>query len=555
MCAAHAFAYRDGDGCDGDASEVESGARVTFEESIEALGLSERLAAREKGPLTEAELRAAYVALIKVHKPERDPEGFRKVREAYECAQQGLRWHALATDPPRGDLGFGSPEFVPELGDAAPRPDPFAEPSPEVQARHDEHAALDAAYRAIDEAKDEDTRIALLRQAVGKFPQEHAFRWQLIDAYDAAEKRDLADEVLAEGVALDLPAFLETYALEAPGLITGAQLEKLRARKATRVVLRVAIAQGREPLFRETLQSAMEEGPHKQPRMPYIDLALFALQRQASEYAVLLLAAIKEHGGSFALEPRAQVAEVFTRDLLALRNDVPLRFFQAFIEGVKLGRANHEVSVLAAENPEQARRVLAALKRHSEALTRAYEPMLSRRAEAAPPAPAKFNWHWGWVLLASGLVRACMAANRNSDSNASSSYALQRALDERIEERQRQWPEEETRGYEDGLAERLSELDRRAQEQTEAESPESAFIDSTAPTPEQVHAAVMVICQEAGTYCEAAELLERNAARGHCDLTVATEFAEDTRGLSPEQEFLLVRQAALAACVLDTAQP
>ena len=101
MCAAHAFAYRDGDGCDGDASEVEPGARVTFEESIKALGLSERLAAREKGPLTEAELRAAYVALIKVHKPERDPEGFRKVREAYEHAQQGLQWHLLARSEER----------------------------------------------------------------------------------------------------------------------------------------------------------------------------------------------------------------------------------------------------------------------------------------------------------------------------------------------------------------------------------------------------------------------------------------------------------------------
>lgn len=521
---------------------------MTFEQSIEVLGLGERLAAREKGPLTQTELRAAYVALIKVHKPERDPEGFKRVREAYEAAQQGLRWHeqglAFAAEPEAAapPSGLEASADVLPLNEAE-----NAERAREEAAFAAEDAAIDAAYQRIDAANDDATRMELLRKAIVDFPREDSFRWQLVDLYDQTHQRSRADALIEEGVAQGLPGFLETYAQDAPERITEAQLEQLRQKHTTLVLLRVAIAQKREPLFREVLQQAMETGQRKQPRMPYIDLALFALEREDLAAAERVLGALKEHDSQFAVEPRAQVAELLTRDVIMLRDGLPHTYVRAFIEGIRLGRPNPEVTALRAKDPARAREVRDLLRGHSAALSKLYEPLLAPSAETPPPpAPAKSNWNWSWVLIASVVLRACMAAVRNSDSHATSSYEVQRALDraERIRlEQEASRPTGAVLGEESA---RDSYAYESAVVEPETRSAEETFTDA------QVHDAVMVICQEANAFCAAAEALERACAEDRCELMQAMEFGQDTQGHSPAAELELVRDAAFSECALHT---
>lgn len=55
-------------------------ALARYEDAFEALGLAAGSSARE--------IKRAYRARVAAHPPDRDPEGFRRVREAYELVSQ-----------------------------------------------------------------------------------------------------------------------------------------------------------------------------------------------------------------------------------------------------------------------------------------------------------------------------------------------------------------------------------------------------------------------------------------------------------------------------------
>lgn len=85
---------------------------------------------------TEKDLKRRYAQLIKIHRPDADPEGFARVREAYEAVQTWLR-HAQAMA-------------------AAPAPAPHPEPAEELPAepattvQPDRPAETRAAFRPLD---------------------------------------------------------------------------------------------------------------------------------------------------------------------------------------------------------------------------------------------------------------------------------------------------------------------------------------------------------------------------------------------------------------------
>ena len=65
---------------------------------------------------TEAEIRAAWRARVREHPPERDSEGFERVRAAYEQVRDPAAWARHLLDAP-------SPEFPPPRRVAPPVPD------------------------------------------------------------------------------------------------------------------------------------------------------------------------------------------------------------------------------------------------------------------------------------------------------------------------------------------------------------------------------------------------------------------------------------------------
>src|ERR1043165_1078638 len=88
-------------------------------EELAALGLT--------GEVTPQQVKRAYLRKVKEHPPERDPEGFQRVRRAYEEALAALAQRALAAEQTRA--AESAPEPLPE----APEP-PRAEPSPDSPA-------------------------------------------------------------------------------------------------------------------------------------------------------------------------------------------------------------------------------------------------------------------------------------------------------------------------------------------------------------------------------------------------------------------------------------
>jgi hypothetical protein len=109
-------------------------------------------------PCPRKEARKAYLRLVKVHKPERDPEGFRRVREAWECLERAGDPIGESLRVERFDFGEAIPSIEAVTSSSVPLPlDPEASPD-EPDAYWMRHAEL------VDDGR-MDEAAALLRAA------------------------------------------------------------------------------------------------------------------------------------------------------------------------------------------------------------------------------------------------------------------------------------------------------------------------------------------------------------------------------------------------------
>ena len=110
---------------------------MTHDEAQTLLGL-------ENGADTK-QVRSAYLRLLKKHKPERDPSGFQRLREAYELAEQVAQWHSAG-------VYLGESDEDPDEMDVDGE-DPFA-------------SGIGPYYDRLDDIEDSEQRIAIAREAV-----------------------------------------------------------------------------------------------------------------------------------------------------------------------------------------------------------------------------------------------------------------------------------------------------------------------------------------------------------------------------------------------------
>lgn len=474
---------------------------MTFIEALEVLGLS------DTQPVTQDAVRKAYVALIKVHKPERDPDGFQRVREAYDRAKEVLNAHEQA--------------FV---GQQLPLADPRAEVPASSLA---DTEALRTVQEAVDQAEDEFARIPLLVSAIAQHPRETSLRWQLVDAYNATRQLPLSEATLCEGAELGLPGFLKTITHNAP-TITQGQFEMLRSAAPLTLILRDAVARKDQAALTNTLRT-LESTQDILSRKALVNLALYALEREDIDSASRVLEFVKENHSRLTREPGSQIAEACARDLVVMRDKLPHTYLKAFVQGVRFGQANDNVILYRQRDPELADEVYAVLQKHSEPLAKMYGPMLpSKREVQARGAPGNGRWRWG-VLIAAivGALLRFVVSTQNVNSHTSQPIDITERLRQRVASQSENAP---------------------APIHTEPSMSYPILIA----TLEEQHASVVAICRATPQHCVAAEALQQSAEAQHCALTDARNFARTTRGLEPRAAFQAVHHAALRACGVDT---
>jgi hypothetical protein len=154
---------------------------MTLDEARQELGID--------ASATSDEARRAYLRGIKIRKPETDPEGFRRLREAYELVSGALSQSQPAPEPPPNDEEEEEPSALAELA---------------------------ARLRGIPGEDQLEERLTLLREGIQEHPESAGVRWWLIEELNEAGRYGELLEAMREAAVDGLPGFLENRALHYP---------------------------------------------------------------------------------------------------------------------------------------------------------------------------------------------------------------------------------------------------------------------------------------------------------------------------------------------------
>lgn len=169
---------------------------MTLEEAFNELGLAPSA--------TPEEVRRAYLRGVKIRKPETDPEGFRRLREAYEIVTGGLTQRVMPPPPPPGKTDDG-------------------EVPPDVKAMAEKLSKL-LPETHLDE------RLALIREAISRHPALSQLRSLLILELDRVKGREAElEEAIRQADAQGLRGFLGALAVRFPDRVGPDGLRRLEA--------------------------------------------------------------------------------------------------------------------------------------------------------------------------------------------------------------------------------------------------------------------------------------------------------------------------------------
>ncbi len=147
-------------------------------------------------------VKKAYARLLKQHRPDRDPEGFRRIRDAYEILSGPIRHIVLQMD----GSGISATDIAPALGMAQePLPQPPSSPSTPAPADPDPRAEL---WRAVADLCNDRTlatveRLQRLRKLGLPGPANTVDGQHLVQAFDQHMDllAELCDDVWLLGAA------------------------------------------------------------------------------------------------------------------------------------------------------------------------------------------------------------------------------------------------------------------------------------------------------------------------------------------------------------------
>jgi hypothetical protein len=373
------------------------------------------------GHVDDVGLRRAYLRKIKAHKPERDPEGFKKCREAYELLTQpadaydgaggegaredGAREEGAREDRAREHRAREHRAAVDR--DAAKAPPAAHVPRPVPRTPDSLVREALAPLRAMASATE---RLAHLRALLGQYPDSVLVVRELELELCAGDRFEEAADVLR--VAIDrgvheLDAVL--FARHASRLTDDevARLEGSGHPDRDRLVLLALVTRKR---WGEVERRALEALRRSEHPLSYLIVALelFARERARSARAVLgaIEARLTEQGGAMRLRNEEKLHLLLVSELAGLRLSRPLLATMA----LDLRRASfHETRAFLIDVEHyEAREALAHLAARAPALRRLIGQVVIARpkAEIHPEALAidgrqrVLPWVLGGVLVA-----------------------------------------------------------------------------------------------------------------------------------------------------------
>jgi hypothetical protein len=391
---------------------------VTREEAKQLLALGDEAVDAEG-------LHRAYLRKVKAHKPDVDPEGFARVREAYELlrrpAPRATPGAVVSMGGPRaGTPPLRSSEPDP-AGGGAPPADPFGP------------------FRERLRGSEPEGRAAIAREAVAALPRSVEARRVLLALVDPGDAEALA--VLSAGAALEPEPFLDELLWRFPDQIPVTFLEQA-ARDASsfgRMTL-VADAQACQARGAEsvaTVRSSLEPIRQLNPRglrlvlRPVFSLHAVGLPAAAGE----AFAAVTEKTGrdTFDIAHADHLTAILfsvADELGKLGPEMPVRLRQAAGRAAKSG--NFDLLPMAGETALsqltefEARHWRARLRRNSPTLAKLFrfdrasqQQVRRQRRILAGFAPLA-------LFVVIGLVRMCSEAGFFDGAPSASTAALSR---------------------------------------------------------------------------------------------------------------------------------
>ncbi|MCA9612438.1 MAG: hypothetical protein KC586_06730 [Myxococcales bacterium] len=339
---------------------------MQFDEACRVLDVPE-------GDLDSAGLRRAYLRAVRQHPPERDPEGFARVRAAFEQ----LEARVLAKDSP--DTPSEPPSRAPlqTLDDSAP---------------DDLHATL----RALA-ARPAPERAKALEALVLTHPDERALHGLRVTTH--LECDDVAWALVAarELDRLGDPNALLHLARLHPAELPPSDRDRV-AKHEPFTLARALVPTDPDDATRLGLRALAVDAPAPDP-LVVIDLALAVALHGRGDLAASLLGAFrtytKVHGEP---APRVELALRLFSLALYVPEPLPPEGRRALLRGTaELARLADPdaIDLFTIEHPAEALKVRRALQKHAPELDRAVGEHFVRGAVAKRRSPPQ----WTWLLL------------------------------------------------------------------------------------------------------------------------------------------------------------
>lgn len=378
---------------------------MTYDEARKLLGLAPGDGGRE--------VRRAYLRLLKVHRPERDPEGFKRLREALELLQTGAAWEPSPPTEAEGEAPepqLATSSLPDDLHTRLLALDDDADKLRLVrEAAHSEQtpSAYTLWFETADEVGDEDEARAALRAAVdrGHMELHETLRRRFPEALDERELEAWCEES-KHAPSAGWPQLASTL------------IERGRVGQAVEVGLS-ALARSVE------LPGVVEEWSS-------LDLALQLLSSEPLSAPLRFARALLARSGAFSSTDPMRFT--LLSELTRVADRMPELLVNEIARALRAhdpGQADNAIVLFGDSDRRAGRRMRVLLEAEAPALFQIYQNVLL-------PAPA---WSWSWkdfsllgalrvllkkragviwpVIIALNLLRLCAASGSHKDETLS----------------------------------------------------------------------------------------------------------------------------------------